>query len=636
MGAEIAYTVVATIIFVIVAFTFLFPCNVLIPLDRRTISVVGALGCYMTRRYLFPSRQMDLLDAVDFDVMILLSSIMVINYIVVHLKETRGLIEYLQNLVRQFPIRGFWLISFSALIASPFLTNDGVCLLFVEPILNAFEEVVEAVDTKTQAEETADPLKKLEAEDAIYFLLTLACSSNIGSALTYTGNPQNMIVASDSINVLPSYKFTAMMLLPSLFAWLVTTKYIERCWSHAKLKSNQSKLEQQHLLSSSEQLTTSEKLEDGSIKRTSLELSDQEAAGPVFSPSSKKVKPLSLTICVSEDGAASPDTGRTPLSPRRLKTRQREKMYKGAVRLVASPFPYMVLLLLLLMIVMIFVDLMPISGLICLFSVIMILTIVLGNHWRDQTIWIEDQPTTQDKPPHKILRTHGRQLSKTSVKSTDEKKENEENIENTKTHKRKSSSKGSATYNLIHEQPPDTEEDLGPLTKEDKLDNLNTFFHALFESIDYSILIIFMGLFIVVENMSSTGVPKYVWDKIVGETPFKTFSSVVGISIFVLISSQFLGNVAVVQLAKPNVHYLDDQSKAYAWAVISFVSTVGGNLTITGSAANIIVAEKASRLDATLSIDFFRHFKVCFWITLLSCTVGAVIITALFQLDSLA
>jgi Na+/H+ antiporter NhaD/arsenite permease-like protein len=73
-------------------------------------------------------------------------------------------------------------------------------------------------------------------------------------------------------------------------------------------------------------------------------------------------------------------------------------------------------------------------------------------------------------------------------------------------------------------------------------------------------------------------------NSIVGEVPFKTFSSVIGISAFILIASQLLGNVAVIQLAKPNVEYLDDESKRFAWALISFIATIGGNLTITGSA----------------------------------------------------
>ena len=71
---------------------------------------------------------------------------------------------------------------------------------------------------------------------------------------------------------------------------------------------------------------------------------------------------------------------------------------------------------------------------------------------------------------------------------------------------------------------------------------------------------------------------------IVGNKPFQNASSIVGICTFVLLASQFLGNVAIVQLAKPNISVLNDSSRAFAWAVVSFVATVGGNLTITGSA----------------------------------------------------
>jgi Na+/H+ antiporter NhaD/arsenite permease-like protein len=63
---------------------------------------------------------------------------------------------------------------------------------------------------------------KLERGDAVYFLMTLACSSNIGSALTYTGNPQNMIVAQDAIDVLPPIQFLAVMIIPSLVTWLMS------------------------------------------------------------------------------------------------------------------------------------------------------------------------------------------------------------------------------------------------------------------------------------------------------------------------------------------------------------------------------------------------------------------------------
>ena len=187
-------------------------------LDRRTVAVVGGLACYLSRAFFFPSYQMDVLQAIDFEVLILLSSIMIINHIVIHLKETKRIISYFQRMIQDNPYKGYWFISFAAFCVSPFLTNDGVCLLFVEPILHAFEESMHSSDVKGGRK------SRLQSSDALYFLLGLACSTNIGSALTYTGNPQNMIVASDAIHSMPSYKFTAYMLLPSIATW-----YISKC-----------------------------------------------------------------------------------------------------------------------------------------------------------------------------------------------------------------------------------------------------------------------------------------------------------------------------------------------------------------------------------------------------------------------
>jgi Na+/H+ antiporter NhaD/arsenite permease-like protein len=136
---------------------------------------------------------------------------MAINYLVVHLKETKRVILYLQNIIQLQPRHGFWMTSIASLVVSPFLTNDGVCLLFVEPILNAFEGLMEHTDDEHLPSAPSElslgfgegennglaistaaskPASKLAREDAVYFMLTLACSSNIGSALTYTGNPQ--------------------------------------------------------------------------------------------------------------------------------------------------------------------------------------------------------------------------------------------------------------------------------------------------------------------------------------------------------------------------------------------------------------------------------------------------------------
>lgn len=347
------------------------------------------------------------------------------------------------------------------------------------------------------------------------------------------------------------------------------------------------------------------------------------------------------------------------------------------------------------MIIMIFVNVMPIAGVVCIFAILMVVTVVLGNHWQNSEIWIEDENDAVAERAHKRyyhVPHHERSSSivsnaSTAIRSTAATvggsgvKRHRRNTSNQSNRSIGSEFHSEAEFSLIHSETKNNatdqdkgldstnqkemartdgsdeyamvlassspqhnhvseldndKESLGPMTREDKIDNLNQFFEELFGSIDYSLLIIFLGLFIVVENMASTGIPKYIWRKIVGDVPFRSVSSIMGISAFVLVASQLLGNVAVVQLAKPNVEDLDDSSKRLAWAVISFVATVGGNLTITGSAANIIVAEKAARLDAAMTIDFFKHFNVCFLVTLVSCVVGALFITAIVKLDNLA
>jgi Na+/H+ antiporter NhaD/arsenite permease-like protein len=95
------------------------------------------------------------------------------------------------------PLKGFWLVSAAAFLVAPFLTNDGVCLLFVELILDAFDATKSISNNSHLNTTLSSPEQRakivllqempLETGDAIYFLLTLACSANIGSALTYTG-----------------------------------------------------------------------------------------------------------------------------------------------------------------------------------------------------------------------------------------------------------------------------------------------------------------------------------------------------------------------------------------------------------------------------------------------------------------
>jgi hypothetical protein len=341
---------------------------------------------------------------------------------------------------------------------------------------------------------------------------------------------------------------------------------------------------------------------------------DDEKNRMILSPKLKIKIPVTnqelyLCACLENDGNGnSPvksSSFASPLSPRRVKAREREKLVKKVVKVVSSPVPYCVLGIVCLMIILIFVNVMPIAGLICVIAIIMVLFVVIGNHWKNAMIW--------EEVSHHSVRSHR------SIRSRSLIQQQQQQLPQSHHHSRHPSfhhhSRGNSlilpsnedggSYKLSPESPPmnplssassfpsnnklqltpvPTEDDLQSFTYEDKIDNLNEFFEDLFGSIDYSLLLIFLGTFIVVENMASTGIPRYIFKSIVGPVPFSTFYSMIGISVFVLLASQLLGNVAVVQLCRPNVHDLNDDDKRFAWALISFISTIGGNLTIAGSA----------------------------------------------------
>lgn len=416
-----AFKACALIIFGFVALNFIFPSTYLFPLDRKTVATFGATLCYVTRTFIFRGN-FDIIGAIDFNVLVLLASIMVINHIVVHLPEVKKLIKVVQQAVLKSPVRGFWLISFVTFVVAPFLTNDGVCLLFVEIICEIFEEKELPSDFR--------PELQLERADAPYFLLTLACSSNIGSALTYTGNPQNMIVGQEAISVLSPARFIGYMMIPSLFSWGLTTWWIQRCWLQAR--------KQGQLVTSSNPLclnTASKETESNDRSRfgafpQAVDL-EQSALKAETEVATQTCQQQLLQLTCSENQSSS--FALSPLSPRKQRQQQREAVVQKMVFMISSPIPYLIVMLLIFMIVMIFVNVMSISGLVCITAVVMVSTLVLGTLCRGQEVWAEVDPHTH--------------------------------------------------------QP------LHPHTHAERIESITDFCDALFESIDYSLLMIFLGLF---------------------------------------------------------------------------------------------------------------------------------------------
>jgi Na+/H+ antiporter NhaD/arsenite permease-like protein len=82
--------------------------------------------------------------------------------------------------------------------------------------------------------------------------------------------------------------------------------------------------------------------------------------------------------------------------------------------------------------------------------------------------------------------------------------------------------------------------------------------------------------------------------------------------------SNLVSNVPAVMLLKSLVTNFPDPRKA--WLMLAMASTLAGNLTITGSVANIIVVETA-KPDA--HVGFWDYFRVGLPITAATMLFGA-------------
>jgi Na+/H+ antiporter NhaD/arsenite permease-like protein len=83
--------------------------------------------------------------------------------------------------------------------------------------------------------------------------------------------------------------------------------------------------------------------------------------------------------------------------------------------------------------------------------------------------------------------------------------------------------------------------------------------------------------------------------------------------------SNLVSNVPAVLVLKPFVPGLADSHRA--WLVIAMSATLAGNLTLVGSIANLIVAERA-RAEA-VAISLWAYCRVGIPVTLVTLAFGA-------------
>jgi len=137
----------------------------------------------------------------------------------------------------------------------------------------------------------------------------------------------------------------------------------------------------------------------------------------------------------------------------------------------------------------------------------------------------------------------------------------------------------------------------------------------VYREIDWPLLLMFVGLFIVVEGLETT----VLTPQAVASIGNFDLSDAGVLAVVSAILSNLVSNVPAVLALKPFVAGAADPQRA--WLVVAMASTLAGNLTLIGSVANLIVAERARA--AGVAIGFWAYFKVGAPLTLITIAFGA-------------
>jgi Na+/H+ antiporter NhaD/arsenite permease-like protein len=136
----------------------------------------------------------------------------------------------------------------------------------------------------------------------------------------------------------------------------------------------------------------------------------------------------------------------------------------------------------------------------------------------------------------------------------------------------------------------------------------------VYRHVDWPLLLMFAGLFIVVHAFES---------QVVRHWPLASWASgfespVLVVSGLSVVLSNLVSNVPAVLLFKPLMEVISQPEQA--WLALAMSSTLAGNLTVLGSVANLIVVETARRSGTELG--FVEYLKVGVPLTVLTTIVG--------------
>lgn len=126
----------------------------------------------------------------------------------------------------------------------------------------------------------------------------------------------------------------------------------------------------------------------------------------------------------------------------------------------------------------------------------------------------------------------------------------------------------------------------------------------VYAAIDWDLLMLFIGLFVVVGAVERAGIDDRLFELL---QPLGV-RTVAGLSATAAVLSNAVSNVPAVMLFTRLVPHLPDPTRA--WLALAMSSTLAGNLTFLGSIANLIVIEGARRRGVVVSFGQYARVGV--------------------------
>ncbi|SEF15237.1 transporter, YbiR family [Rhizobiales bacterium GAS191] len=136
----------------------------------------------------------------------------------------------------------------------------------------------------------------------------------------------------------------------------------------------------------------------------------------------------------------------------------------------------------------------------------------------------------------------------------------------------------------------------------------------IYAEIDWSLLLMFAGLFIIVAGAQHA----LLSPDIIAAVGELHFDQVPVLSAVTAVLSNLVSNVPAVLMLTPFVGALKEHDTP--WLVIAMASTLAGNFTVLGSIANLIVVQRAA--DSSVVIGFWDYFRVGAPLAIITLAIG--------------